>query len=145
MMALILAGCDPKYIGRPCDLGLSDDGGTGASATVSGQVLACPTGICLLPAKAATVPNQGTGPYCSDDCASNDDCSGGLEDLRGSAPDDRRCKKGFACGVATEVGEFCCRRLCICLDFVDTSVNGVHLPTPAACLPGSGSSCRSVK
>ena len=141
LLAMSLFGCENKHIGRPCTLDLPDDGGsstTGAVTNVTGEVLACPSRICLQPgAELAT----DTGPFCTAECSTNDDCSDG--ELRGSAPDDKRCKKGFACGVATELGEFCCKKLCICLDFV--AVKGAEIPEPASCMAGSGSTCHNVQ
>src|SRR5437588_11320791 len=44
VVAMTLARCDPKALGRPCDLGVADTGsGAGATATINDQVLACPT------------------------------------------------------------------------------------------------------
>ena len=42
---------------------------------------------------------------------------------------------------ASEVGEFCCKKVCICLDFVEAP--GGQIPEPASCQPGK-SSCHNV-
>jgi hypothetical protein len=134
-----ISGCENQHLGRPCSLQTSDNGGATsgtAQATVTGQVLACPSRICLQPAAELSTD---TGPYCTAECSTNDDCSDG--ERRGTAADDKRCVKGYACGVATEVGAFCCKKLCICLDFVDAP--GGQLPDHPACQPGV-KSCRNV-
>jgi hypothetical protein len=140
LLAGSLSGCENQHIGRPCDLQVGDTGtatnGT-AQATITGQVLQCPSRICILPA--AEVKTD-TGPYCTAECTSNDDCSDG-EKRNMSNPDDKRCKTGYACGIASEVGAFCCKKMCICLDFVDAP--GGQLPDHPACLPGM-STCHNV-
>lgn len=139
LLAASLSGCENQHIGRPCNLQVADDGGAGngtASATITGQVLQCPSRICVLPAAELSTD---TGAYCTAECSSNDDCSDG--ERRGTGADDKRCTKGYACGVATEVGEFCCKKVCICLDFVDPSTLA---STPPACMPGM-STCHNVK
>jgi len=134
------AGCENKHIGRPCELNVKDDGGdrgAGATSTINDQALECPTRICILPPGEKTTD---TGPYCTSDCSSDDDCADG--ETRGSSGTDKRCKTGYACAVATTVGDFCCRRMCICHDFVETPVGGFQ--TPAVCRPGQ-TSCKNVK
>lgn len=140
LLAVGVIGCENQHIGRPCSLQVSDDGGAGngtAQATITGQVLQCPSRICIMPAAQLSTD---TGSYCTAECSSNDDCSDG--EKRGTAADDKRCKKGYACGVASEVGAFCCKKMCICLDFVDAP--GGQLPDHPACQPGM-SSCHNVK
>jgi hypothetical protein len=97
-------------------------------------VLACPSRICLLPGdqKVATTVD-GDGPFCTATCSSDDDCSEAEGAAKGDATDPR-CKTGFVCGVATEVGPFCCEKLCICRDFVMVPTGG--LPVPDSCTPG---------
>jgi hypothetical protein len=139
LLAMSFFGCENRHVGRPCDLGVADDGGASAGvavATITGQVLACPTRICLLPGAELSTDVQ---PYCTAECSSNDDCSDG--EMRGSGADDKRCTKGYVCGVASEVGEFCCKKLCICRDFVEAP--GGQIPEPASCQPGK-SSCHNV-
>jgi hypothetical protein len=137
--ALASSGCEDKHIGRKCDLDVPDGGvATGnLLATINSAAVECPTRICLL--AAANKPTN-TGSLCSADCSSDDDCGG--ETTTNS--NDTHCKSGFACLVPTTVGDFCCRRLCVCKDFVDTLQSDYHA-TPDACKPGNGlSSCPSV-
>jgi hypothetical protein len=141
LLAMSLFGCENQHLGRPCNLGVPDDGGSssaGANATISGEVLACPSRICILPA-ALSSNAAGEGSYCTLECSTNDDCSGG--ELSSTAGDGR-CKSGFVCGVATEVGDFCCKKLCICRDFVEAS--GGQIPDPPSCKSGV-STCKNVK
>ncbi|HEY2902945.1 MAG TPA: hypothetical protein VGL59_20350 [Polyangia bacterium] len=139
LLAMSLFGCENKHLGRPCNLGVTDDGGSstaGANATISGEVLACPSRICILPAALLSTDD---GAYCTAECSTDDDCSDG--ELNSGAADDKRCHHGFVCGVATEVGDFCCQKLCICRDFVLAS--GGQLPDPPSCKPGI-STCKNV-
>jgi hypothetical protein len=141
LVALLLVanlGCEDKKIGRPCELTVTDDGGTGASATINDQALECPTRICLTP---AAVKTTDTTSLCTADCESDDDCEDG-ESRDKSDSTDKRCSTGFSCAVATLAGDFCCRRMCICRDFIDIPVGGFK--TPAVCMPGM-STCVNVR
>jgi len=138
LVGLVSSGCEDKHIGRKCDLD-APDGGTATgntSATINAQAVECPSRICLLPAEEKTT---NTTALCTADCSSDDDCS----DSEGtSSAADTHCKTGFACLVPTTVGDFCCRRLCVCKDFVDTSAADYHT-TPKVCLPGN-TTCANV-
>ena len=138
LVGLASSGCEDKHIGRKCDLDVGDGGvATGnLSATINSEAVECPTRICVLPA--AERPTNTTS-LCSADCSSDDDCDGETT----SNSTDTHCKTGFACVVPTTVGDFCCRRLCVCKDFVDILDPNYHA-TPKACLPGTGSTCSSV-
>jgi hypothetical protein len=46
------------------------------------------------------------------------------------------CTGGFACGVAVTVGPFCCKKFCVCKDYVVIPEDGV-LPIPKACDPAN--------
>jgi hypothetical protein len=136
------AACEDKHVGRTCDV--SADGGA-MEALASGQALECPTRICLK--QAADPGTSGTGdtskvtaPFCTAECSKDSDCDDGETRDQGNTAD-RRCVKGFVCGVAQVVGPFCCKKLCLCKDFLNIPTGG--LQTPKACLPGSASSCRN--
>ena len=135
---LVSSGCEDKHIGRTCDLD-APDGGTASgntSATINAQAVECPSRICLLPAEDKTT---NTTSLCTADCSSDGDCS----DSEGTSnAADPHCKTGFACLVPTTVGAFCCRHLCVCKDFVDTSAADYH-QEPKVCLPPS-TSCPNV-
>ncbi len=44
---------------------------------------------------------------------------------------------GFTCGIAVTAGPFCCRKFCICKDYIVIPASG-QLDTPKACLAGPG-------
>src|SRR5262245_14703078 len=122
------AGCEDKAIGRVCDV--QADGGT-RNALVNGQALECPTRICLRQATDVDkAQNEGTTSLCTAECSKDKDCEDG--ELRNSKnANDHRCKSGFVCGVATWTGSFCCKKLCLCKDFITIPQGG--LQTPIAC------------
>jgi hypothetical protein len=139
VLGLVSSGCEDKHIGRVCSLDTPDAGGTGTgtSATLNGQAVECPSRICLLPAGDLTPAT--TGPLCTAGCSSDDDCSDGETS---SSAASAQCKTGFTCMVATTVGNFCCERLCVCKDFIDTTRTGYNA-TPTVCMPGQ-STCKNV-
>ena len=136
LAGFVCAGCPDNKIGRKCDLDTEDGGTTGTttSATINSQAVECPSRICLLPANEKATATA--GGLCTATCSSDDDCDG-----QTSAAADQ-CHSGFACLVATTVGDFCCERLCVCKDFVDTSVMNYN-KTPPVCMPGQ-SQCKNV-
>lgn len=118
--ALGATGCPDQHIGRKCDLGRDVDGGAKTAFSNTGA-LECPSRICILPDQDRTV--MGTGPLCTAECSSDDDCADG--ELRANKTDntDSRCRDGFACrrlfsGLSTN--ELACKRLCVCKDFIRT-------------------------
>jgi hypothetical protein len=124
-----------QAIGRACDLSFtpsSDQGAYNASASE------CPSNICLKPvldlSRAELTPS--TGPTCTAECSQDSDCEGELRDS--ANPEDRRCKSGFTCAVPFEVGPLCCRKLCVCKDFLAP----VRPDVPSGCLDfQKGGSC----
>lgn len=118
---LFLAACSDKHIGRPCDpynTAMSDASVDPTSAIVNTETLECPSRICLLPAQAVTTK---TGPFCTDECGSDDDCSGG-ETGNANDPNDPRCKAGFFCSYVVpklpdQSTPLQCKKLCVCKDF----------------------------
>jgi hypothetical protein len=135
VMGWVATGCDDKHIGRPCEVN-ADAGSTGATggevAIVSSPVLACPSRICLLPADMATATQDMDSAFCTAECSSDDDCSDGETGAKGSG----KCTSGFVCMIPTTTGPFCCKKMCVCHDFVVRPSGG--FTTPTACL-GSGS------
>ena len=112
--AIVLGGasCENKHIGRACQLTVDPDAGTSGGATATLDVaLECPSRICMLPAREAPSFSPPTTSLCTADCSSDDDCADA--ELRSSG-NPAGCKKGFVCKVAETVGDFCCRRLCVC-------------------------------
>jgi hypothetical protein len=133
-VALGNMGCEDKAIGRPCDV-LTDAGP--AQGVFNAEALECPSRICLKP-----VVQQGasgaadTGPYCSASCSQDSDCE--PNQLRDQANGlDKRCIKGFTCGIAFVKGKICCQKLCLCKDFLGPT----GAPTPIACQGGAAASC----
>ena len=136
-VVILLGACDDKHIGRPCLTGAAPpDAGTsgGAFATISSPVLACPSRICLLPGDMKEATADGRRPFLYGDLLLGRRLLRRRERHQGPEPPDPRCKTGFVCGVATEVGPFCCEKLCICRDFVIVPTGG--LPVPDSCMPG---------
>jgi hypothetical protein len=127
LLALAVAlGCNPPDLGRACDVQAE----TGASsATINDQALECSTRLCLHEARAAASGvTPDTAPFCTAACTTDDDCAEGeTRDPRRTG--DRRCRTGFACGVAFSTGDtVCCRKVCLCRDFLDGPPR-----TPAEC------------
>jgi hypothetical protein len=135
LLGLVAGGCEDKHIGRVCSLDTMDAGtsGTGTVATLNGQAVECPSRICLLP---AGDKQPGIGPLCTAGCSSDDDCGGETSSNKD------QCHTGFVCLVATTVGDFCCEHLCVCKDFIDTTVKGYNA-LPAVCKPGM-TMCKNV-
>ncbi len=134
-------GCEDKAIGRLCDV--QADAGPG-QAVFNGQALECPSRICLRPARDNMVASDlNTAPLCSAECSKDSDCDG---ETRTTDPKkkatDRRCVGGFVCGVTFEVGPLCCKKLCMCKDFISP---GTDLKTPVSCAgPKTADSCQNL-
>ena len=124
LLALV-GGCEDKHIGRPCELGANVDAGSSSGSTtiITSPALECPSRICVLPGAQKTV--DGTGPLCTASCNNDGDCADGEVDSTKGGP---RCKTGFACAYPTTVGDFCCQKMCICLDFVTEPKGGFSEP-----------------
>jgi len=135
--AAAAGGCENNAIGRPCDV---QSDAAALQAVVNGQALECPTRICLKPSRDNTVGKPvDTAPYCTAECSKDSDCSDGqTRDMNNGK--DKRCTSGFVCGVATVTGSFCCRKVCLCKDFIDVKATG-SVETPSACMKGGTSSC----
>lgn len=123
-------GCEDKAIGRPCDV--LTDAGRG-QAVFNAEALECPSRICLKPVVDATakMPPIETTAYCSASCSQDSDCEGQTRDETNA--NDKRCKYGFACGIAFVRGKICCQKLCLCRDFLPEGGS----QTPIACTSGN--------
>ena len=127
-LVALSAACNDNPVGRIYDLGVDNPGQS--EAVVGSPSLDCPTRTCLkipvalnkeLPDDFRPLsPNKG---MCTAECESDDDC-----DKVPESP----CVTGFTCGVAVTVGPFCCRKFCICKDYVVIPEGG-SLPEPLAC------------
>lgn len=105
--------CETTPVGRQCFIGGDAGGG---STIVSSPSLDCASRTCLR--------YQGNEELCTAECGSDDDCN-----KEGEA-----CTGKFVCIIATVVGPFCCRKLCVCEDHVSGNYDG-GVPAPAACDP----------
>jgi hypothetical protein len=75
------------------------------------------TRICVKPARDTGVATAAhTAPFCTAECSKDSDCDGETRDSANSG--DKRCKGGFVCGVGFEVGPLCCKKICLCKDFI---------------------------
>jgi hypothetical protein len=133
-------GCEDKAIGRPCDV-LTDAGNS--QGVFNSEALECPSRICLKPVvqEGATMPDPPTTAYCSASCSQDSDCDGQTRASCNPATEtcrDKRCSKGFACGIAFVKGKICCQKLCLCKDFLNPSVGA---PTPIACQGTAAATC----
>jgi hypothetical protein len=128
-LAGLAAGCEDNPVGRICDLGAATP--QAGEAVVASPSLDCVSRTCLRvpPSRepppgsdvSTLTPNQG---LCTAECSRDDEC-----DRVPESP----CLTGFTCGIpdGVSVGAFCCRKLCICRDFIVVPESG--LGTPLAC------------
>lgn len=78
----------------------------------------CKSHLCVRPAPDFQITRAvDTSPLCTDTCVVDDDCTGAAMRNPANAVD-KRCARGFACGVAFETGPLRCQRLCLCKDFL---------------------------
>jgi hypothetical protein len=58
---------------------------------------------------------------CSKTCETSEDCNNSSLSNRPTVDDDETaCATGFSCTVLQRLGQFCCQRLCVCNDDLDT-------------------------
>ena len=124
--------CTENPVGRRCFVGNVPDGGAGQQAIVSSPALECPSRTCLRQPLQGTLPEGSQyADLCTDDCSTAADC-----DRVPESP----CVTGFTCAVPVVVGPFCCRKLCVCKDYLVIPDGG--LATPASCDPdNSANTC----
>jgi hypothetical protein len=145
LLALLSFGgvaCEDRAIGRPCEVGV--DAGQN-EAVFEAQALECPSRLCVKPGKDTTTVAKlvDTSAYCSAECSKDSDCEGETRNVNNAR--DRRCKGGFVCGVGFENGPLCCKKICICKDFLSDQQVAGGLKTPSSCLPGGFSNCVNIK
>jgi hypothetical protein len=122
LLALLLgAGCEDASLGRQCTIASAD--ADPSVATFGSQALECSTRLCLQVAQ-ATGASTTPRPQCTAECGSDDDCSSG-----------ENCNGGFTCVVPQTTGPFCCRKFCVCRDFLFVPPGGATVPD--ACNPAS--------
>lgn len=125
-IAALGAGCADNPVGRICDLGAATP--QVSEVVVASPSLDCVSRTCLRvpqsrPLPPGSVPPTGNSGLCTAECSSDGDC-----DRVPESP----CVTGFTCGIAVTVGPFCCRKLCICKDYIVVPDSG-ELAPPEAC------------
>jgi hypothetical protein len=122
----VTAACSENPVGRKCFLGEAD-GGTTTTSVIASPALECASRTCLqVPLQAQLPEGSEYSPLCTAECESEDDC-----DRVPESP----CVNGFTCAIPVVVGPFCCRKMCVCRDYLVIPDGG--LPTPEACDPGN--------
>jgi hypothetical protein len=128
-------GCTDNPVGRLCDLGTAPP--QVSEVVVASPSLDCVSRTCLRVPLSRPLPpgsafTTGTNGLCTAECSSDSDC-----DRVPESP----CITGFTCGIAVTVGPFCCRKFCICKDYIVVPESG-ELDTPEACDPDNeGNAC----
>src|SRR5665647_2156865 len=130
LFCALLVGCTGEPVGRICDLGTENP--TASEVVVASPSLDCVSRTCLRVPLSRELPAGSSFPagnngLCTAECSADDDC-----DRVPESP----CTTGFTCGVAVTVGPFCCRKFCICKDYVVIPESG-QLSTPKACDAGN--------
>jgi hypothetical protein len=116
-----LAGCNPD-VGRPCTNPTSTTVPVGG-ALVASPALECESRLCLI--ENQSIQRQ----TCTEQCTSTAQCQ--ADTLTTNS-----CSSGFVCAVATVVGSFKCRMLCVCKDDLVCGVNrdgAGNVITPPGC------------
>jgi len=130
LASALVSACEDNPVGRICDLGSQMPAAT--EVVVASPSLDCVSRTCLRVPLGRELPAGSSFPagnngLCTAECSSDDDC-----DRVPESP----CVTGFTCGVAVTVGPFCCRKFCICKDYVVVPESG-KLNTPKACEPSN--------
>jgi hypothetical protein len=130
LAGLLAAGCTSNPVGRICDLG--SEMPAPSEVVVASPSLDCVSRTCLRVPLGRELPQgsefpSGNSGLCTAECESDGDC-----DRVPESP----CQTGFTCGVAVTVGPFCCKKFCICKDYVVIPDTG-QLAEPMACDSGT--------
>ena len=125
-LAGVITGCADSPVGRKCDLG--EQTPQPNEVVVASQSLDCVSRTCLRYPPTRDLP-PGSPPLevniglCTAECNSADDC-----DRVPESP----CVLGFTCAIAVSAGPYCCRKFCICKDYVVLPASGEAEP-PKGC------------
>jgi hypothetical protein len=127
-LLVFMVACTANPVGRICDIGTATP--QASEVVVASPSLDCVSRTCLrVPLSKELPPGSmfptGNNGLCTAECAADDEC-----DRVPESP----CITGFTCGIAVTVGPFCCRKFCICKDYIVVPDSGT-LDTPMACLP----------
>lgn len=121
---LLATACSDNPVGRKCFIGL--DAGAATEAVIASPALECPSRTCLHQPLQRELPmGSEYSDLCTATCEKDSDC-----DRVPESP----CQTGFTCAVPVVVGPFCCRKMCICRDYLQIPDGGV--PLPQACIAG---------
>lgn len=122
-VAVTSTACTENPVGRKCFIGT--DAGSQSQSIVASPALECPSRTCLrVPLESELPEGSEYANLCTAECQSDDDC-----DRVPESP----CQNGFTCAIPVVVGPFCCRRMCVCKDYLVIPDGGV--PEPEACDP----------
>lgn len=125
VLTCALSGCTENPVGRKCFIGAEVDAGAGGTTIVASPALECPSRTCLHTPQERDLPEGSEyADLCTAECNSDDEC-----DKVAESP----CQLGFECAIATTTGPFCCRKLCICRDYIIIPDGGIQ--RPEACDP----------
>jgi hypothetical protein len=123
--AMGLFACEKNEVGRICFIGA--DAGNESQAIIASPALECSSRTCLHQPLSGQLPAESVyADLCTAECTGDDDC-----DKVPESP----CVNGFTCAVPVVVGPFCCRKMCICRDYIQVPDGGI--PVPAACDPSN--------
>ncbi|MFH0902562.1 MAG: hypothetical protein V2A73_18180 [Pseudomonadota bacterium] len=112
----VIVGCSENPVGRPCYIG--PDAGQ-FERIVASPALECQSRACMhWPGNAEDL--------CTADCSEDGEC-----DKDPQSP----CKNGFACIVPMVTGPFCCKKMCVCRDYVSIPDGG--MPQEPRCDPNN--------
>lgn len=129
------AGSESPGVGSSCDI-LTDAGPS--QGVYNFEALECPSLICLKPVVQAGASPVNTTAFCSADCNEDSDCNGQTRSSTNVL--DTRCATGFTCAIPFVKGLLCCRKLCMCKDFLGPA----GALTPEACKGDAGLTCDEV-
>lgn len=130
LVLTLVVACGGEPVGRLCDLGAQTPQPT--EVVVASPSLDCVSRTCLrVPLSRELPPGSsfptGNNGLCTAECEADSDCE--------RVPESP-CITGFTCGIAVTVGPFCCRKFCICKDYVVIPESG-ELSVPRACDPAN--------
>jgi hypothetical protein len=101
-----------KKLGATCQVGADY---TSNLAVYNSTTSECASDLCLKPMGEGGM-SVDTSPYCSATCSTDSDCKGVKRDPKN--PNDKTCQTGYSCGQPFVTGPLCCKKLCICNDFL---------------------------
>lgn len=138
LVGVMSTGCENKGIGRPCEV--SGDAANQMSGVGLNTALECPSRLCILPSQG--VASVDTKPFCTAECSDDSDCDDGEKRSKNPGDTDKRCVQGFTCMVPFETGSLCCKKLCVCRDFLPANYKSSSA-LPKTC-EKSVSSCQNL-